>query len=135
MSSEVMEEIKKGVERGYRDAFIRMELIRTGRIQVLPTKQVETLRDKYQLTTADASSLGLALEHQVILATEDEYQRKMAYVEGIHCTNTGALIYYACKQGNLRKKQALQLLDLLEKWGYRGDAILKVKERILLEVN
>lgn len=130
-TKEIEQEINKGVEAGYRDAFIRRDMIKQKRISVEEVKDI-ALKEKYQLGEADRSVIALAKKERCFLATEDEQIRKIARIEGVQVTNTATLIYYLYRKNNFEKKQALELLSLLSKWGYRKESIFIIKEKLMV---
>ena len=132
-TKEIEAETKKGVEKGYRDAFIRDDFIRNKKIKITGTKIKEEIKSKYKLKDADASIIALALEKDCLLATEDGTLQSIAKSLGAKITNAAALLYYTYEKGQLRKQQCLMLLDLLEHYGYSKELTIRVREQILEE--
>lgn len=133
-TKEIEKEILDGVERGYRDAIVRKDWIEKKKIKIRQQKHTEDIVKMYHLTYADASIIALAKEEKAIIATEDDQLRKIAEIEGIPVTNVSLLIYHLFKKKSVETKKILHLLDMLERFGYRKEAILKIKEKILVEV-
>jgi len=132
-TEEVKEETQEGVERDYRDAFIRMDLIDENKIKIIKPKDVQNIIKKYKLDETDASVLVLAEEKNLPLATEDIQLRKIAQSLDVKIIDTAAFIYLLYKKGKLETKRALMLLDLLDHFGYKKETIVFIKEKILLE--
>jgi rRNA-processing protein FCF1 len=129
-TKEIEQEINEGMKKGYRDAYIRKNLLKNGKIKI-EKSSICGLEEKYKLHKADMSIVALAKKHSCHLATEDQQVQRVCRIEGIKVVNTAALIYYLYKQHKIERKQGLELLNLLGKWGYKKEAIIAVKEELL----
>lgn len=127
-TDDIKKEIDEGAKEGYRDAHIRISLIQEGKIRIQKAESVNEIIKEYQLDKADASILSLAQETCHILATEDRQIRHISKLLKIRNTNTAALIYLLYKKKKLSKQQSFTLLDLLDKWNYNKETILKIKQ-------
>lgn len=127
-TEDIKKEIEEGAKEGYRDAHIRISFIQEGKIQLQEAKRINEIIKEYQLGRADASILSLAQETGYILATEDRQIRHISKLLKIKNTNTAAPIYLLWKRKKLSKEQSITLLDLLDKWNYNKETLLKVKQ-------
>ena len=132
-TSEVAEEIKKGAEKGYKDARIIGEFIRNKEIKEISLKTKESIVKGIKFMDADASIVALALEKSCLLATEDATLQNTAKSLGASITNTAAVLHHIYKEKRISKQQCIMLLDLLEQYGYNKEIALKMKEEILNE--
>ena len=130
-TSEISEEIKKGAEKGYKDARIISEFIKNEEIKEIGVKAKES--KDIGLRGADASIVALALEKSCLLASEDTALQNTAKSLGASITNTAALLHHIYKERQISKQQCVMLLDLLEQYGYNKEIALKMKEEILKE--
>lgn len=127
-TDDIKKEIYEGAKEGYRDAHIRISLIQEGKIQIQKAESINEIIKEYQLNKADASILSLAQETGHILATEDRQIRHISKLLKIRNTNTAVLIHVLYKKKKLSKQQSFMLLDLLDKWNYNKEMILKIKQ-------
>ena len=132
-TSEISEEIKKGAEKGYKDARIIWGFIRNKEIKEIGVKAKESAVKGVGLRGADASIVALALEKSCLLASEDTALQNTAKSLGAGITNTAALLHHIYKEKQMPKRQCVMLLDLLEQYGYNKEITLKMKEEILKE--
>ena len=131
ITDKIAEETRKGIEKGYRDAFIREELIKNGKILVINPKNADKIEKDHKLKGADAGIISLADEKDCLLATEDIVLQNTAKSLNIKVTNTAALVYLFYAKEEISKGQCLTILDLLEQYGYNKEIILKIKEEIV----
>src|SRR3989338_7039397 len=110
ISKEVAEENRVGVEKGYRDAFIRKELLGSGKIRIMNAGSKGIIKKDYGMKDADASAISLAKERNAHLASEDRVMQNIAKSIGIKITNTAMLIYHAYKKKGISKNQCMILL-------------------------
>lgn len=132
-TSEVSEEIKKGAEKGYKDARIIEEFIKNKDIKETSVKKKEGTAKNANLKGADASIMALAVEKSCLLATEDSTLQNIAESVGVSITNTATLLYHIYKENHMAKQQCIMLLDLLGQYGYNKEIILEIKEEIIEE--
>jgi len=127
-TEDIKKETEEGAKEGYRDANIRISFMQEGKIKVQKAESVSNIIKEHQLNKADASILSLAQETGYILATEDRQVRHISKLLKIKNTNTVALIYLLYKRKKLSKEQSFALLDLLDKWSYNKEMLLKAKQ-------
>ena len=127
-TEDIKKEIEEGVKEGYRDAHIRMGFIQEGMIKIQKPGSLSQIMKEYELHKADASILALAKETDYILATEDRQIKYLSKLLKIKNTNASILIHFLYKKKKLSKQQSFTLLDLLEKWSYNKEMILKIKQ-------
>lgn len=132
-TAEISEEIRKSAEKGYKDARIIEDLIRSKKVMETRIKTKESVKRDSSLKDADASIVALAAERNCLLATEDSTLQNVAKSLGISVTNTAILLYYIYKEGQMAKLQCAMLLDLLEQHGYNKEITLKIREEMLKE--
>lgn len=127
----IAEETNKGVEIGYRDAFIRQEMIKDGKIKIIKPNNADKIKKDYKLKEADAGIIALAFENDCLLATEDNVLQNTAKLLNIKITNTAALLYTFYTKGEISKDQCITIMDLLEHYGYNKEITLKMKEKLI----
>lgn len=132
-TSEISEEIRKGAEKGYKDARIIGESIKNTDIKETGVKKKEGTAKNTSLKGADASIMALAVEKSCLLATEDSTLQGVAESVGVSITNTATLLYHIYKEKQIAKKQCIMLLNLLGQYGYNKEIILEIKEKIIEE--
>ncbi|MBI4450370.1 hypothetical protein HY642_00210 [Candidatus Woesearchaeota archaeon] len=127
-TKEVLEELHKGDDIGYKDARIILQYINDKKIQVRDAGQKESISKEFGIAGADASVIALAEQTDGFLATEDRQIEKIGMVRGIRITNSAVLVYGLWKQGEFGDAQARLLLDLLARSGYNKETCMKLRE-------
>lgn len=130
-SEEIANEIKEGVEIGYRDAKILSQYLDEEKIKVIKVKETERIVKEFNIKKTDASIISLAQKLDCLLATEDRQIERISLLNGVKITNTCLLIYFLWINDEITDLQIHLLLDLLIRNGYNKEICLKIKEKVI----
>lgn len=130
-TKEIINEIKEGVDIGYKDAQIITQYLDDNKIEVIEVKTTKDIAKQFKIKETDASVIALSVEQEALLATEDKQIEKICLLLEAKITNTAVLIYYLWKNGDIATEQVLLLLDLLVREGYNKEIYLAIKEKII----
>lgn len=120
INEEVYKEIMKGKELGAPDAYLIEDLIKEGKIRVLPlTKKgreyFEKLRKIYrQLDRGEATTIALALQRgEKEILVDESIARAIARIAGLKPRGSLRVLLEAYKQKILDEKELRELINLM----------------------
>ncbi|MFO7966494.1 MAG: DUF3368 domain-containing protein [Archaeoglobaceae archaeon] len=131
------EVVVKGRELGKPDALIIERLVDKGDFKIEETDAGESefynkLRENENLSQADVEALFLARKRNCTAIMDEDYARRIAEAEGIHCRGTIYLIFSLLKRDVIGKEEARETVDkMIESgWYCSTDLYAKILRRI-----
>ncbi|MBI2136021.1 hypothetical protein HYU06_03050 [Candidatus Woesearchaeota archaeon] len=127
----IYQEVKDGIDIGYRDAQILMQYFEDKKIEIFKAESTLKICNNFNIKETDASIIALAQEKNCFLASEDKQIEKICLITQTSITNTAILIYLLWQKNDFNDERVFLLLDLLLKNGYNKEICLKIKEKII----
>jgi hypothetical protein len=127
---EVVRETEQGVQEGYRDAFIRAELLKTNAVKVILPPQ--PLINKVEQMTGlkkrgDVEVVALGAYERAIVYSDDVHLETACMLMEIPLVSTVAMLLKFVKNDLLDGRRCLVPLEILEKLGYSAQKIQEAK--------
>jgi hypothetical protein len=131
---EVVRETEMGVKQGYRDAFIRVDLLKTRAVQVITPSQSH-IDEVKQMTglkqRGDVEVVALGIHERAIVYSDDAHIESACLLMEISLISTVAALLHLVRNQVLDKARCFTLLEMLDNLGYSTSKILEA--RALLE--
>ena len=131
-SKEIVDEIKKGVEKNYRDARIRINFIEEKKVKIIEVSRQnleKVQRETGLKSLGGISVVALAFQEKTILCSDDNRLENACFILDVPLVETISVIFFLHEKKVLNKAEFLELLELLKKFGYNE---VKIFEAIKL---
>ncbi len=128
------EVVDAGRAKGYADALLVDELVRSKHIAVVDVRSEAgrlKLLEKFNVEGGEAEAVALALREGALLACDDGSVRSKAHVLGVKVVSTPAVLVALVKRGGVPKEKVLEAVAVLRKVGWFSSAVL---DEVVLEV-
>jgi predicted nucleic acid-binding protein len=116
---EVLEELKRGLERGYTFLAAAVEAVEGGKawLKILEVESAEETRLRLELDEflhpGESSCLVFAVSRGMILATDDLAARRRASRRGVHLTGTVGILVEMVRSDLLKLEEANGILSTM----------------------
>ena len=132
-TSEVLDEILRGKEKGFTDAFIVEKLVSMGIIKVIGIKREKEIEKiAPNLHAGEISVLSLARRLKGIAIVDEACAREVARILNINAHGSLFLSILLFKKGKIKKEEVIKVFKNMVKTGWRISA--EDYEKILEEL-
>jgi len=130
----VYQELKKGQKKGFPDAPVTLDLVKTGKIKIKKVMDPESIRrtHNFNIQGGEAECVALCWQEDAdFLATDDDNVRKKKVLLQIDVIGTPAIILRLYQKRVINKDKIHNCIAELRKIGWFSNAVL---DKVLLEV-